>query len=517
MKDRIKRAITVYVPGNACNFRCSYCYVSECLKEGHEEQAHFLYSVEHMISAFRPERIGGIAYITVIGGGETLIPAEVVPFVKGLLRQGHVVEVVTNNTLNERIEELLDAPKEDLSRLIVKCSLHWLELKRLGKIGDYFANIKKVIAAGASSYPFMVICEEYMEYWEEICARCQEEIGALPQCTPCVTAEHREDFLRGRAAVTKPACTPEFVEKVKNTFHSRLFEECVRFLDIDVSKIFCYAGKWAFGVEMDTGNAIKCHNISINFNFYENIDKKIGFDYVGCECGIANCALQYPLYGLGMIPEIDNVPTYSDMICEREGLFTSEVKNLMNIKISDDEHILTEKEKIDFLMNQVCQKNESLEKYAQVIKKARGDADGRIFGRSIQEMVEEVLTKIDENKFSYNDFRNITYDHLKALYLVSNGVDDGEIVCRRVFETIYKGMLDTRIISEVGVIYDEEVKGVIDSIRRMPITSMVAREENFEDIMKALNEADYVGLANIYYGEVQRLYEMQKEGKVCKL
>lgn len=506
MKDRIKRAVTVYVPGNACNFRCSYCYVSECLKEGHEEQAHFSYSVEHMISAFRPERIGGIAYITVIGGGETLIPAEVVPFVKGLLHQGHVVEVVTNNTLNERIEELLDAPKEDLSRLIVKCSLHWIELKRLGKTDDYFANIKKIIAAGASSYPFMVICEEYMEYWEEICARCQEEIGALPQCTPCVTAERREDFLRGRAAVTKPACTPEFVEKVNNTFHSRLFEESVRFLDIDVSKIFCYAGKWAFGVEMGTGNVVKCHNVCINLGFYENLDEKIGFDYVGCECGIANCALQYPLYGLGMIPEIDNVPTYSEMICDREGLFTSEVKNLMNIKISDDEHILTEKEKSDFLMNQVCGKNKLLEKCAVMIEKQGQLLMVEATEKSLQEMVKEVLAKIDENKFSYNDFQDITYEHLKALYQVSNGADDGEAVCRRIFETIYKGMFDTRTISEVGVIYDEGVKGVIDSIQKMPITNVIAREENFENIVKALNEADYVGLANIYYGEVRRLH-----------
>ena len=54
-----KRAITVYVPGNVCNFRCSYCYVSECLRDGHEQAGHFNYSVEHMVEAFRPERIGG--------------------------------------------------------------------------------------------------------------------------------------------------------------------------------------------------------------------------------------------------------------------------------------------------------------------------------------------------------------------------------------------------------------------------------------------------------------------------
>ena len=53
-----------------------------------------------MIKAFEPARLGGIAYIVVIGEGETLFPPEVIPFVKGLLHQGHVVEVVTNNTLD---------------------------------------------------------------------------------------------------------------------------------------------------------------------------------------------------------------------------------------------------------------------------------------------------------------------------------------------------------------------------------------------------------------------------------
>lgn len=177
----IKRAITVYVPGNVCNLRCSYCYVSECLRDGHEEVGCFNYSVGHMVEAFRPERIGGKAYITVIGAGETLIPKEVVPFVKGLLHLGHIVEVVTNNTLNDRIDELLDTPKEDIGRLIVKGSLHWKELKRLNKVDDYFNNIRRVIAAGASSFPFLVICDEYMDELDEIAEVCQRELGALPQ------------------------------------------------------------------------------------------------------------------------------------------------------------------------------------------------------------------------------------------------------------------------------------------------------------------------------------------------
>lgn len=237
-------------------------------ENSHGTKAQFNYSVEHMIAAFAPERLGGIAYIMVIGEGETLIPPEIVPFVKGLLHQGHVVEVITNNTIDERIEELLDAPKEDLKRLIVKCSLHYVELKRLNKVESYFANIRRIIAAGASSYPFLVICDEYMPVLDEICEVCMREIGELPPCTPCVTADKPEDFLNGGGgATTSPACTPEFVTSMNEKMKSRLFEEAVRFLNVDVRDIFCYAGKWSFVVEMKSGLLSKCHNVRAEANF----------------------------------------------------------------------------------------------------------------------------------------------------------------------------------------------------------------------------------------------------------
>ena len=95
----------------------------------------------------------------------------------------------------------------------MKCSLHWKELKRLHKVEDYFNNIKRIIAAGASSYPFLVICDEYMNELDEIIDICKRELGAVPQCTPCVTAETRADFLKGGVAMTSPACTPAFVKK----------------------------------------------------------------------------------------------------------------------------------------------------------------------------------------------------------------------------------------------------------------------------------------------------------------
>ena len=175
MKSPIEHAITVYVPGSQCNFRCSYCYVSNALDPMHNAPAQFQYPIDHMISAFNPKRIG-IAAITVIGAGETLIPKEIVPFVHGLLRFGHYVTVVTNLTLTNRIDELLQIEPECLSRLCVKGSLHWLEMKRTNTVDVYFDNMNKVIEHGASSFPFLVLCKEYMPYLEEIRENCMEKI-----------------------------------------------------------------------------------------------------------------------------------------------------------------------------------------------------------------------------------------------------------------------------------------------------------------------------------------------------
>jgi len=495
--DRIQKEITVYVPGNICNMRCSYCYVSECLMQGHEEKPKFSYSVEHMVEAFRPERIGGIAYFVVIGNGETLLVPEVVPFVKGLLSQGHVVEVVTNNTVDKRIDELLEAPAEDLARLIIKCSLHWKELVRLKKVDSYFANIRKIVAAGASSYPFVVICDEYMEDLEEICETCKRELGVPPHCTPCLISENREEFMRGGVAVTSPACTPEFTEYIDERFHSKIFTEVVRFLDVDPQKIFCYAGKWAFGVGMDTGHVVKCHNVSVGVNFFENIEEPFECDYVGCECGLATCSVQYGLFAQGMIPEVPNVPSYAEMVCDREGLFSDEVKRLMSVKICDGDRVLSEQERIEFLMNQVVEKN----KYIDALVAGYREREGA--GLKLG-LVETLLARMNENKFSYEDLCDITYEHLLQSYKVCTTMENGEAMFKNILERIYSGILLSHEYEGIDVLYDAKAGcAVTTGLEKMPITCMVVSDEYCEEMQLALQEKDCRKVARIYYEQIK--------------
>ncbi len=330
--NKVKMAITAYVPGTMCNFRCKYCYISNCVDE-HLEKPTYNYPLETMIKAFDPKRLKGIAEITVISGGETLIDDTIVPFIHGLLKFGHVVTVVTNLTLNNRIDELLDIPEQYLKRLIVKGSLHWEELKRLNKIDDYFNNMNKVLKKGASTYPFLVLSEDYMPYLDEINNICMERIGALPHCTPNIVFEDKTLSHDGKIH-TNPECTQEFVDKINNTFNSEIFKTSVKFLNVDVEKVFCYAGLWSFVVSLKDGSLFKCHNCPTENNFYENLEEMPELEAIGNNCQITNCALQYNFLADGLIPEFEGIPTYGQMLA-RPRLINEEVRNLLDVKFNE--------------------------------------------------------------------------------------------------------------------------------------------------------------------------------------
>lgn len=494
--DKVKKSITVYVPGNVCNMRCSYCYVSECLYLEHREYAKFDYSVEHMVKAFKPERIGGIAYITVIGDGETLIPDEVIPFVKGLLELGHVVEVVTNNTLNNRIDELL-RDTEGIERLIVKCSLHWSELKRLNKIEDYFTNMKKVIAAGASTYPFLVICEEYMPYLDEIIEYCEKELGGLPQCTPCVVASSQDEFFQTGHVVTSPECTEEFTQMIHKKINSELFTEAVKFLSINPKEVFCYAGQWSFAVKMDSGRMLKCHNVDMYQNFFQNIEKPIQLEPVGCECGISSCSLQYQFYGFGCIPEVSDTKTYSKMMY-RENMMNETVRSLLDVKFYEQESILSPEEERKFLMHRIAVKDKEMEKEENAFreeqeKNVKLGEQVLLAGERMKDilkteaaLVNEIYAVISAPESDYAQLRKIKYLHLKALYDLCAKQEKGEGTFNEMYSMIADRLLR---LEETGISTFAIENITIDEVLNFPVTTFWV-EQRFSDEVGALLEQD---------------------------
>jgi hypothetical protein len=413
-----------------------------------------------------------------------------------------VVEVVTNNTLDNKIMELLDSPKKDLKRLIVKCSLHWVELKRLNKVDSYFENIRKIVAAGASAYPFLVICEEYLPMLDEICETCERELGELPPCTPCTTAETPEEFLQSGGVGTNPACTPEFVNKINKKLHSNLFQEAVRFLSFDVRKLFCYAGAWSFVVEMQTGMMSKCHNVQTEINFFEHIDAPIKCDPVGCECGIASCSLQYCFYGPGLIPEIPNVPTYTGLVASNSRLFNEEVKQLMDSKISDIEKVLSKEEQLQFYAQQIHKKNKVIEVLEQK-ERNREKCMAEEKQQKQRKDVECLLAMVDEQKTTYDNLKEIHYDSMIYIKSICDSMQGGQEMYRHVWEKIVQGLFTTYTYKKPNYIYHKEEDIELDQISKLPIVMFVSEANNVERMIQCMQSNDYVECAKIICEQMQ--------------
>ena len=467
MDNEVKKTITVYVPGSSCNLRCEYCYVSQCLDESHIEKASFMYPLEHMIKSFDPKRIG-IANITVIGRGETLLPKEVVPFIKGLLSYGHWVEVVTNLTLTYRINELLDVKdKSILKHLLVKGSLHWKELKNKNLVDVYFENMCKVIASGASSYPFLVICKAYMPYLDEIRQVCLEKIHALPQCSPCIVYDGKDDIGRGGIYTTEPVCDEKFVKKIDDLFQSEIFKICIKMLEVDPKKVFCYAGVYGFGVDMRSGYMVKCHNVPANRNFFENIKSDVSLLPVGCDCGISSCALQYNFVAQGFIPEVDDTKYYGEIL-KKEGCIQPEFLHAVSVKYHENKGVFTKQQERDYIIegyNHLLEKNSRLEdnnrKLVYNYNKLKSEYDKVAYCRGGKDCdkFNEVLTMLEKGEvkelseiFSIkyaeelykackrSDDRYTTYDNLKRLLLncfIEGNIAKEKISCLKSMLNIY--------------------------------------------------------------------------------
>ena len=95
----------------------------------------FEYDYDTVKKSLTKERLGGICHFNVCGMGETLIPKEIIEYVKVILENGHSVMIVTNGILTDRFEEMMKFPQNLKDRLGFKFSFHFLELKRLNKMG----------------------------------------------------------------------------------------------------------------------------------------------------------------------------------------------------------------------------------------------------------------------------------------------------------------------------------------------------------------------------------------------
>lgn len=325
--DKIKRFFECLIPITACNLKCLYCYV---IQENRRRMqlAELQYTPQHIAEALTKERLGGTCFFSICGAGETLMQKEVIDIVKLLLEEGHYVNITTNGTLSKKFDLLIAECRENIKRLHISFSLHYLELKRLNLLQVFFENIKKMRKAGASILLQFNLCDEYIPYIDEIKEISLKEIGAYPQ-----VALTRDESSRPMKIYT--SLSNEEYYRYGKEFKSPLFDFTCENFNVE-RKEFCYAGDWSGLINLQTGWFSKCYRNQEGQNIFENINRPINFEAVGRNCKNLYCINSSHFMSLGVIPSIQT-PTYAELRNrENANWYSDEMKQFLNGKLKDN-------------------------------------------------------------------------------------------------------------------------------------------------------------------------------------
>mgnify|MGYP005800003425 CR=1 FL=1 len=301
--ENIKRFFECLLPVSVCNLECPYCYV---IQENRRkmELATLKYPPEHIVRALRKERVGGTCLISICGAGETLIQNEIIEIVRLLLNEGHYVNITTNGTISKKFDQLIEVCGDNISRLHLSFSLHYLELKRHNLLDAFFENVNKMRCAGASILVQINLYDAYIPYINEIMERCKKEVGAVPQ-----VALTRDESSRPMKILT--SLSDAQYHYYGGLFHSNLFE--FTYANFNVKrKEFCYAGDWSGVLNLQTGWLSKCYENNDGQNIFENINEPIFFEAVGKNCHNSYCVNSSHFMSLGIIPSI-KTPSYAEL------------------------------------------------------------------------------------------------------------------------------------------------------------------------------------------------------------
>lgn len=324
--EKIKRFFECLLPVTVCNLECSYCYVIQENRRS-MEMAQLKYSPEHIAKALRKERVGGTCLISICGAGETLAQNEAVPIVKYILQEGHFVNITTNGTLTNRFDQLIEECGENINRLHISFSLHYIELKKRGWLERFFKNICKMRAAGASILLQINLCDEYIPYIEEIKEISYKYVGAYPQVA--LTRDESEKPFK----VMTGGSYERYLQQ-GSRFESPLFRFTTQNFNMP-RKEFCYAGEWSGVLNLQTGWLSRCYANPEGENIFENIKRPIHFEAVGKYCHNSYCVNSSHFMSLGVIPELDT-PTYAELRNREEAhWYSEEMREFLNHKLSE--------------------------------------------------------------------------------------------------------------------------------------------------------------------------------------
>lgn len=292
--DKIKKIILFRIPMSYCNFRCSYCYISQREKHFQGIQPEMKYSPQQVAKALTEERIGGKAYMNFCADGETLMTKDIDLYVKALLEEGHYAEVVTNLTITPVLEKFLSWDKELLKHLEFKCSFHYLELKKRGKLEAFAENVKKIWEAGASANIEITPGDDLIPYIDEVKTFSMKHFGALPHLTIA-----RDDRTSEINYLTELPISE--YDKVWSQFDSEFWRYKKSIFGVK-QEGYCYAGAWSLYIDLSTGQAMQCYCGKSFGDVFANPEKPLMKIPIGKKCKISHCYNGHALLTLGLIP-----------------------------------------------------------------------------------------------------------------------------------------------------------------------------------------------------------------------
>lgn len=341
--EKVKKIIFFSIPMSICNFRCHYCYLAQRDEHYQGIQPEMRFSSAEVGYALRPERIGGLAYFNFCADGETLLVKDIDLYVKSLVKYGHYAEIITNMSITKTLDKFLEWPKELLSHIEFKCSLHYQELKAKNLLEVFSNNVRRAREAGASISVEITPTDELIPYIDEVKEYSLKSFGAFPHLTIA-----RNDRTENIEYLTK--LPMEQYDKIWSSFDSDFWYFKKSIFGIKQTE-FCYAGLWSAYVNLCTGEARQCYCGRGIGNVFEHPNAPFPGSPIG-KCQIAHCYNGHAFLSWGLIPGANDVyySALRNRICE-DGTewLQPELKDFFSSKLEESNEILTEGKKSKYV------------------------------------------------------------------------------------------------------------------------------------------------------------------------
>lgn len=350
--DKIDYFFECLLPITACNLKCHYCYVVQ-RHNRLMKPAKLNLPADRIVRALRKERIGGCAYFSICGAGETMLQAELLDITHGLLKEGHYVNITTNGTIAKSIDSFLATiPPGLLQHLNFSFSYHYLELVKKKRLYLFFDNIRKVREAGCSFVVQVNLTDEYEPYFDQIKNTCLQHTGALPQLA---ATRDEVDLSREIRLLTRHSISG--YNEAGSEFHSPLFAYTMRNFMVK-RKEYCYAGKWGGVIDLGTGVFRPCYASHRQQNLYID-DRPIKYVAVGHHCRSPFCMNSSHFISLGMLPDYDDKSSYAALrnrLCsDKSEWYTPEMKQFLSQKLYDNHRPDTRSDQLKSELSFICE------------------------------------------------------------------------------------------------------------------------------------------------------------------